>query len=439
MKYAFKLTAASAVIFLFCFVFLPFGTYGTHVHVYEFAEEEKPNCTESGSEKYICSCGAVIVDVIPALGHSFKTSETPATCTQNGSITSTCKRCGYETVQQIKSLGHSFGEKYITDKKPTCTSSGSKSRHCTRCNKKTDVISIPALGHSFSKSKVLTKKASFSSAGEKAYVCKTCGAKKDKSTIYKVKSASLSGSSFTYSAKAVKPGVAVKDTLGQKLKAGRDYTVTYDKNTSSIGVHKVLIKFCGNYTSSKTLYYKIIPQNVSSIFSKSVKNGIELKWKAVSGGVKYRVYSYNSKTRKYKTLLNTSKNYCKVSAVPGTGYTLCVRAYKSVNEKNYYSKSLVSVKCALAPNPVKISVKALGDRNVKVSWNSVKCTGYQIYLKQSGDYTKVKTMLSGSENVYYKSSLKKGKTYTFKIRTYLKYGDKTYYSAFSAPVSVRVK
>lgn len=439
MKRGLKLTVIAATVVLFSLSLFSFGTLCAHVHVFEFVSEEKPSCTESGKEIYVCSCGEALVDVIPALGHSFKTTKIPATCTQNGSIVSTCTLCGYETTQLIRALGHSFSENFTTDKKPTCTAAGSKSHHCTRCDKKADVTSIPALGHSFSKSKTVTKKASFSSAGESAYVCKTCGAKKDKSTIYKVKSAALSHTSFTYSGKSVKPAVTVKNTSGQKLKEGRDYTVTYDKNTSSVGTHKVTVKLCGNYTSGKNLYYKIIPKNVSSLSAKGAKDGIELKWKAVSGGVKYRVYSYNSKTRSYKTLLNTSKNYCKVSVAAGTGYTLCVRAYKTVGGKTFYGKSYTCVKCAPAPKTVKISVKALGDGNVKISWNGVKCTGYEIFYKQSGDYTKMKTVSSGGENVYYKNSLKKGKTYSFKIRAYLKYDGKTYYSSFSSPCSVKVK
>lgn len=439
MKCFFKLIITAALLFLFGLAFLSFGANSSHIHFFEFVSEDLPTCIENGSEKYVCACGAVLIDDVPALGHDFKITEYPASCTQNGSIVSTCKRCGYETSEQIKALGHRFSAKYTTDKKATCTAAGSKSRHCVNCEKRTNVTSIPALGHSYGKSKTVTQKASFSVGGETAFVCKTCGAKKDKTVIYKVSSAALSGTVYTYSGKSIKPTVTVKNTKGEKLKAGRDYTVTYDKDTKSIGKHKAVIKLCGNYTSSKTLTYSIIPKNVSSLSAKSVKNGIELKWNAVSGGVKYRVYSYNSKTKSYKTLLNTSNNYCKVSAESGTGYTLCVRAYKTVGDKSFFGKSFTCVKCACAPKAVSLNVKALGSANVKLSWSKVKCTGYEIFFKQDGDYTKMKTITAENGNDYYKNSLKKGKTYTFKIRTYLKFGGKTYYSSFSSPCSVKVK
>ncbi len=66
-----------------------------HIHV--FTEERvEPTCTEAGSITYTCTlCGEVIVEELPALGHSYAiTEQKAATCTAEGYITYLCATCG---------------------------------------------------------------------------------------------------------------------------------------------------------------------------------------------------------------------------------------------------------------------------------------------------------------------------------------------------------
>jgi hypothetical protein len=67
-------------------------------------------------------------------------------------------------------------------------------------------------------------------------------------------------------------------------------------------------------------------------------------------------------------------------------------------------------------------------------------TGYEIYMstKKSSGYKKVKTVTSAKTVKYTKSSLKKGKTYYFKVRTYRTVNGKKVYSAYSSIKSVKV-
>lgn len=418
---------------------LSFSVGAEHAHSYKLTYEIKPSCTESGLQHFTCSCGENYYKTTEPLGHLYTSSVTLPTCTKDGQLVKTCKRCGYVKKERIICPGHDFESKYTTDKKPTCTAAGSKSRHCTRCSKKTDITQIPATGHSYSKKKT-TKKATFTGSGEAACVCSKCSAKKDKSTIYQVSSVKLSKTVFTYNAKSQKPTVTVKDSKGTILKSGRDYKLTYQKDSTSIGTHTVTVKLCGNYSGSKTLKYNILPQNVSSVSAKSTCDSISLSWKKLSGGVKYRIYLYNSKDKSYKLLSQTDKTSCKITKLKsGTGYTFCLRAVKTVGGKNFFSEKITNVKCACLPQSVKLSAKAVSENGVRLSWSKTRCTGYQIYMKSDGDYTKIKTVSSGAENIHYQNYLKKSKSYTFKIRTYFKFGNKVYYSAFSSPVTIRIK
>lgn len=67
---------------------------------------------------------------------------------------------------------------------------------------------------------------------------------------------SLSGTSYDWTGKAIKPGVTVKYN-GANLKKDTDYTVTYKNNTDA-GVASVVVKGIGNYRGSKTLKFTIV-------------------------------------------------------------------------------------------------------------------------------------------------------------------------------------
>ena len=59
-----------------------------------------------------------------------------ATCTDNGSLTHTCKRCGYSYTSSINPLGHTFSN-YVSNGNGTSTS---KCGHCNETDTRVDVI-----------------------------------------------------------------------------------------------------------------------------------------------------------------------------------------------------------------------------------------------------------------------------------------------------------
>lgn len=109
--------------------------------------------------------------------HVFNTyvSNGDATCTEDGTKTAVCARCGEtKTVTDVGSkLGHSYERRHEA-KEPTCTELGwNNYTECKRCGFSTDKIVYPALGHD--KISHESKSANCTEDGWDAYVtCTRC-------------------------------------------------------------------------------------------------------------------------------------------------------------------------------------------------------------------------------------------------------------------------
>ncbi len=194
-------------------------------------------------------------------------------------------------------------------------------------------------GHEWVKSK--TVKATTKSDGYVSYYCDICGETKKK-TIHQISSVKLSNSKPTYTGKAIKPTVTVKDSKGKTISSS-NYTVKYSNNTK-VGTATVTVTFKGSkYSGKLTKTFKILPRasSISSLTAKS--KGFTAKWsKQTSAGGYQLQYSTSSKfttktTKTVKITKNTtvSKTITKLTA--NKTYYVRVRTYKTVNDKTYYS------------------------------------------------------------------------------------------------------
>ncbi len=179
----------------------------------------------------------------------------------------------------------------------------------------------------------------------------------DKSTHYKYiikKDNSISSFSFsklpnyTYTGKAIKPAVTVKDG-DKKLVKGTDYTVSY-KNNTKIGTASVTIKGKGSYTGEKTLTFKIVPAKTTLKVSKKSDTKATFSWTAVKGAEKYQLYYSvdGGKTYKKYTTISGSKTSYTASKLDFKkyDYKFKLRAYDKVGKTTYYGSysKIVSVK-----------------------------------------------------------------------------------------------
>lgn len=212
----------------------------------------------------------------------------------------------------------------------------------------TSNVTIGGHTHSFASGKyesyVDSESLKYNEDGETYTHCTSnnCDYYKKTSTIYKVKSVSLSKSSYTYNKETKKPAVTVKDSKGKVLKKGTDYTVKY-KSNKSVGTAKAVITFKGNYEGSYTKTFKINPKgtSLSSVSAKS--KGFTVNWKKqTTQTTGYQIqYATDKNFTKNKKTVTVSKNKTTsktVSKLKGKKkYYVRVRTYKTVDKKKYYS------------------------------------------------------------------------------------------------------
>lgn len=146
---------------------------GSHEHEYIPNVTVDPTCTEDGTVEYVCTCGDVVTEVLPLLGHLYAiTDSAEPTCTLAGYTTVTCQRdgCGDTYTEYVDALGHAWTEIGRTDK--SCTVDGTVTYRCDNCGEeRTDVDK--AAGHS--EEVTDSRQSSCSEEGYVTYVCSECG------------------------------------------------------------------------------------------------------------------------------------------------------------------------------------------------------------------------------------------------------------------------
>ena len=161
----------------------------------------------------------------------------------------------------------------------------------------------------------------------------------------------------------------------------------------------------------------------------------------MTGADGYRVYKYNSSTKKYEKVKDVTGTSLKISSLKaGTGYKFEVRAYTKDGDTIWgeYSSVFATATKPKTPSITKISTTK---GKASLTWSNVSGeSGYQVYYssKKDSGYKKVESykvnVVKGS-----KSKLTSGKTYYFKVRAYKKTDDGTVYGAWSTVKSIKIK
>ena len=175
--------------------------------------------------------------------------------------------------------------------------------------------------------------------------------------------------------------------------------------------------------------------------------------KAITPTVKLSAknYTWNNKVHKPKVTVmdgNTVLDKSQYDLVYKGGCK-AIGTYKAVVTLKDKYKGSKTVSFKIVPKGTKLSSVESGKKSVTVKWKKMtkkmpkkQITGYQIQyslkknFKSGNKIVKVK----GAKNTSVKiKNLKKGKTYYFRIRTYIKEGSKTYLSTWSAVKKAKVK
>ena len=254
-------------------------------------------------------------------------------------------------------------------------------------------------------------------------------------------SVSLSESAYTYNGEAITPAVSVTDSNGNRLVEGADYTVQYENGRVNPGKYTVTVTGKGLYKGEKVLSFTIAPEATRKITASQSTSSITLKWSKVTGADGYRVYVYNTKTKKYEKLKNVKGTTLKIKDLKsGTIYKYRVRAYTKDDGTIYGSYSAV-LETSTKPATPSLKVTSTKKGVASFSWSNVAGeSGYQIYYstKKDGDYKKLASYKANTVKAS-KTGLKSKKTYYFKVRAYKKTDSGTVYSSWSSVKKIVIK
>ncbi len=192
-------------------------------------------------------------------------------------------------------------------------------------------------GHIYSLQSI-NRKATTAQSGSATYKCNICGNSKIEA-ISNIKSVTLSKTGYTYSGKANKPSVTVKDSKGAIISSS-NYTVVYSNNKKP-GQANIKITFKGVYEGTISTTFVIKPAKVS--LSKAVNQSgrkIKITWKKAVGASGYEISYAKSKSFKKGKKTVTAKSSAKTKTITKLTrkktYYIRVRAYKTVNKKKIY-------------------------------------------------------------------------------------------------------
>ena len=252
----------------------------------------------------------------------------------------------------------------------------------------------------------------------------------------------------TYTGKALTPAVTV--TLkGKVLKLNTDYTAAYSNNTN-VGTAKVVITGKGNYTGSASKTFAIKAKATPNVkkpgttkkiaVSKIKTTSAKITWKKVSNADGYMIYQKQGSGKKklIKTVGKNASSYNAKKLKAGTKYTYSVYAYKKSGNSKIKGKEK-SKAFVTKPSKVKSVKTTAKSKACKISWKKVAgASGYQVYMATSkkGKYKKIGDTKKLNLT---KKSLKKGKTYYFKVRAYKTLNKKKTYGAYSVKVKAKIK
>lgn len=168
-------------------------------------------------------------------------------------------------------------------------------------------------------------------------------------------------------------------------------------------------------------------------------SSVKLSWKKTKGATGYRLYKYNSKTKKWEKVKTTSKtSYTVKKLKAGTTYKFRVRAYTKNGKKTKWGKYYETLKVTTKPAKVKkLKAKSTTTKSVSLSWKKVTgATGYRVYKYDSKTkkWVKIKSTKSTSYTV---KKLKSGTKYKFRVKAYKKLNGKTYWGSASETLTVK--
>ena len=385
-----------------------------NAHSFTEKVETPATCDKEGVYlRYCKNCTLREESTIPKTEHKFKEkTEKEATCTEEGIRVKYCSGCSFREETPTPKTEHKLKEK--TEKEATCTQEGIKVKYCSACSFREETV-LQKKAHSY---KAKLQKATFTADGSSSEICSVCGDKKNVTVISAVNEAELSTDSFIYDGKTHKPTVTLKDKNG---KAITDFNLICEER-KEIGRHSLTVELKGNYSGKKTLYYTIVPADVTDVKAAVISHGVTFTFNESTGADGYRIYYI--KGTKEESLGTFTKTSCSV-ILPQCGktYTVIIRAYKKADDTTLWSDG-ISFKISTGPDDVKGIKSESNFYSVKLSWDKTETAdGYRVYIKT--DSGKFKILTTTTKTSFTAKGLSSDTRYTFSVKAYRKADGKT--------------
>ena len=204
--------------------------------------------------------------------------------------------------------------------------------------------------------------------------------------------------------------------------------------------YKAIINGGDTYSDVVVVKTKAANKKITKAPTVKTKNGnnntIELSWNKVDGANTYEVLRSEKKNGKYKTI----KKGLKENKYINTGVTYGKTYYykvKAVGGKNSKTSSIVTG--VAKPNKVNnLRFTGASTNNVKLSWDKVNVTGYEIYRSTNKkSWSKISTATKNSLLSLNNKKLKANTTYYYKVRAYKKVSGKKVYGPYSNVVTTK--
>ncbi|MCD7742358.1 MAG: Ig-like domain-containing protein [Ruminococcus sp.] len=192
--------------------------------------------------------------------------------------------------------------------------------------------------------------------------------------------------------------------------------------------------------------YEFKLSKVSNLTSNSATKSITLKWDKVTSAQGYRIYEYNSSTKKWTKVATVKSGSTTSYKVTGLStakkYKFRIRAYRKFGSTIKWGSYSSTLTTSTKPTQVKISSASKSKTAVRLNWNKVtRATGYQIqrYDASAKKWVAVKTIKNGSTLTYRDTGLKSNKVYKYRVRAYKTLNGNKYYGKWSVTKTVTTK
>lgn len=174
------------------------------------------------------------------------------------------------------------------------------------------------------------------------------------------------------------------------------------------------------------------PKDFKQVRSETTTGEIKLTWSKVAEAEGYRVYLYNTESKKYVLLATTKKtSYTAKDLSEGVNYKFVVRSYVKIDGKKVMS-SYATLEAATDPAKVtNIRQTASSSGTVTVSWDKVQNADVYVVYKYNTK-TKKKTKVKSTSETEIKLTQKTASTVYYRVYAVTKTASGNIYSSASS-------